>query len=79
MCVCACVYFTSYSYNIAAFVIVNIELIRRQCVYDGVSTYWYPDSSTMHELCPNGTQRVSGIIASQVRSSKIKNIILTHM
>ena len=45
MCVCACVYFTSYSYNIAAFVIVNIELIRRQCAYDGVSTYWYPDST----------------------------------
>ena len=46
-----------------------LVLIRRQCVYDGLSAYWYPDASTVRELCPNGTQVVSetvGMIATQV-------------
>ena len=45
------------------------EYVRRDCVYDGTSTHWYPNSSTVTQLCPNGTQRISeglGMIANQV-------------
>ena len=52
-------------------------LIRRQCIYDGSSAYWYPNASTIQEQCPNGTQVVSetvGMIANQV----IKSIICIY-
>ena len=42
-------------------------------MYDGVSTYWHPNSGTIQEQCPNGTQRVSetaGMIANQVVKKK---------
>lgn len=49
--------------------VLLLVLIERQCMYDGSSTYWSPDSSYIKEQCPNGTQRVSeriGVIANQV-------------
>ena len=52
---------------------VLLVLIRRQCAYDGVSTYWYPSTDTIQAQCPNGTQTVServGMIANQVVKKK---------
>ena len=49
-------------------------------MYDGVSTYWYPSTSTIQAQCPNGTQRVSegvGMIANQVVKRNISIVLLS--
>ena len=55
--------------------VILLEYIRRECVYDGMSTYWYPNSNIAQQLCPSGTQRVSdglGMIANQVVKFKFQ-------
>ena len=42
-------------------------------MYDGISTFWHPNSSSIQEQCPIGTRRVServGMIANQVVKKK---------